>query len=90
MMESSVEMLRIQMQSAGPVLMRLDEEMESIRFDPLVPSSVEAAIAKVYRVIDRLLGPFKANPVLGPLAEELRSQYLDGIHARVNEARHLG
>lgn len=86
-MESSIEVLRHQMQSAEPVLMRLDVEMECIDFDPLVPASVEAAIARVYRVIDTLLGPFQANPILGPLAEELRTQYLDGIHVRVTQAQ---
>ncbi|HKS12106.1 MAG TPA: hypothetical protein VJS90_03610 [Pseudomonas sp.] len=69
--------------------MRLDTEMQDIEFDPLVPASVDAAIATVYRVTESLLGPFRANPILGPLADELRAQYLEGIHASVKEARHL-
>lgn len=88
-MESCPKVLRHQMQSAEPVLMRLDIEMQGIDFDPLIPSSVDAAIATVYRVTESLLGPFRRNPILGPLADELRTQYLEGIRARVKEARHL-
>ncbi|MDF2489875.1 MAG: hypothetical protein K0S77_2497 [Pseudomonas sp.] len=88
-MESCTNVLRHQMQSAEPVLMRLDIEMQGIDFDPLIPASVEVAIATVYRVTESLLGPFRGNPILGPLADELRTQYLEGIRARVKEARHL-
>ena len=33
-----------------------------------------------------LLDGFKANPILGPLAEDLKSQYLEGIEAEVLKA----
>lgn len=88
-MESCTKVLRHQMENAEPVLMRLDIEMQGINFDPLIPASVDAAIATVYRVTESLLGPFRRNPILGPLADELRTQYLEGIRARVKEARHL-
>lgn len=88
-MESCTEVIRHQMQSVEPVLMRLDIEMQALEFDPRLPASVEAAIVTVYRVTGSLLGPFSANPILGPLADELRAQYLDDIHNKVKEARRL-
>lgn len=86
-MELSLDEVRNQIQSAEQILKRLDMEMENVQFDPLVPSSVEEAIATVYQMIEGLLMPFKANPVLGPLTEELKSQYLDGILTQVSEAQ---
>ena len=62
---------------------RLDVEMEAICFDPSVPSSVNAATERVAAIIDSLLVGFKANPILGPLAHQLKSQYLDAIQCQV-------
>jgi len=87
MMGNSSDETRHQILDAEPVLRRLDIEMERIEFDPQVPSSVTAACARVDRVIEQLLAPFKANPVLGPLTIELKSQYFDGIQAKVAQAR---
>ena len=87
-MQCSPDEIRHQILDAEPVLKRLDIEMEGIQFDPLVPSSVTAANAKVDRVmIEHLLARFKTNPILGPLTKELKSQYLDGIQAKVANAR---
>lgn len=86
-MQCSPDEIRHQILDAEPLLKRLDIEMEGIQFDPLVPSSVSAAYAKVDRVIEHLLARFKTNPILGPLTKELKSQYLDGIQAKVANAR---
>ncbi|WP_419710549.1 hypothetical protein [Pseudomonas sp. NFX224] len=86
-MQCSPDEIRHQILDAESVLKRLDIEMERIEFDPLVPSSVTAAYAKVDRVIEHLLARFKKNPILGPLTKELKSQYLDGIQAKVVNAR---
>jgi len=85
-MQSSLDELRQQIQRAEPILKRLDVEMEGLDFDPLVPASVATANATVSHLIDTLLADFAANPILGPLARELETQYLDGIQARVNDA----
>jgi hypothetical protein len=86
-MRCSPDEIRHQILDAESVLKRLDIEMEGIEFDPLLPSSVTAACARVDRVIDNLLARFKANPILGPLTKELKSQYIDGIEAKVAHAR---
>jgi len=85
-MRCSPDEIRHQILDAESVLKRLDIEMEGIVFDPLIPSSVTAAYARVDRVIEHLLARFKANPILGPLTKELKSQYIDGIQAKVAHA----
>ncbi len=86
-MHSTLDVARAQMQAAQPVLKRLDVELEAISFDPSVPSSVNAATEKVTAIIDTLLVGFKANPILGPLADQLKSQYLDAIQHQVASAK---
>lgn len=86
-MKPSLDELRMQILAAEPVLKSLDAEMEKIQFDPLIPASVAAARESVSRVIETLLIGFKANPILGPLAGELRAQYLEGIDEQVAVAR---
>ncbi|WPN49359.1 hypothetical protein [Pseudomonas sp. P8_241] len=85
-MHCSLAEIRHQILDAESVLKRLDIEMEGIEFDPLIPSSVTAAYAKVDRVIEHLLARFKANPILGPLIKELKSQYSEAIQTRVADA----
>lgn len=86
-MNSTLDVVRAQMQEAEPVLKQLDVELEAINFDPFIPSSVDAAIEKVTAVIDTLLVNFRANPILSSLVDQLKSQYLDAIHHQVDSAQ---
>jgi len=86
-MESSLDALRQQIQQAEPVLKRLDVAMENLTFDPLQPASVDAANATVSHLIATLLAGFEHNPILGPLANDLEAQYLEGIRLKVRAAR---
>lgn len=86
-MQSSLDALRQQIQQAEPVLKRLDVAMESLDFDPLQPASVDAANATVSHLIATLLAGFENNPILGPLANDLEAQYLEGIRLKVRAAR---
>lgn len=88
-MNSSLDQIRSQSLDAEPILKRLDVEMEKIQFDPLVQSSVNAANARVGQVIETLLADFKDNSLLSPLAEELKSQYLEGIREQVDAAKRV-
>jgi hypothetical protein len=86
-MQCSPAEIRHQILDAESALKRLDIEMEGIEFDPLMPSSVTAAYAKADRVIEHLMAQFKSNPILGPLTKELKSQYREGIQAKVSNAK---
>jgi hypothetical protein len=74
------------MRDAEPVLKALDHELEKIIFDPRKQESIDAAIDHVTLTIETRLRHFKTNPILGPIAEELKAQYLEGIQAQVAES----
>jgi hypothetical protein len=78
-----MDTLRIQMREVEPVLKALDAELERINFDPQRPASVAKAQAQTRITIERRLADFRANPILGPLIEELKAHYAEGIGARV-------
>ncbi|RAI66445.1 hypothetical protein DOZ80_21570 [Pseudomonas fluorescens] len=82
-MHSTLDVVRAQLPEAEPLLKRLDQELETIKFDPDVPSSVEAATRRVTEAIDGLLSRFKGNPILGPLASQLKVQYVEAIQQKV-------
>ena len=81
----TLDAMRIQMQEAEPVLKALDHELEKINFDPRKRESVDAAIEHVILTIDKRLRVFKTNPILGPIAEQLKAQYVEGIHGQVSD-----
>lgn len=82
----TLDVIRIQMREAEPVLKALDYELEKIIFDPRKRESIDAAIEHVILTIETRLKGFKINPILGPMAEELKAQYVEGIQAQVAES----
>jgi len=71
------------MRAAEIALQQLDLRLETIRFDPAIPSTVETAINQTLAVIDELLGDFKGNSVLEPMVDQLKAQYLETIEHKV-------
>lgn len=82
-MQTSLDTVREQMRDAVAILEQLDLTLEAIRFDPSVPASVAAAAKQTSAVIDSLLAEFRGNPVLAPLADQLKIQYLENIEHKV-------
>ncbi|SHM58126.1 hypothetical protein SAMN05216593_101628 [Pseudomonas asturiensis] len=82
----TLDAIRIQMREAEPVLKALDHELEKISFDPRKRESIDAAIEHVVLAIDARLKRFESNPILGPMAEDLKAQYVEGIHAQVADS----
>ncbi len=72
---------------AQTALADLDGELGSVSFDPHDPSSIEAAIAKVELMVDERLGFYAKNPIVGPLAEQMKERYREGILEKAAEAR---
>ena len=87
-MLSNLDVVRAQLREAEPVLKRLDQELETINFDPAVPSCVEAATRWITETIDGFLAGFNGNSILGPLANQLKAQYVEGILNQVVSAQH--
>ncbi|WP_426203933.1 hypothetical protein [Pseudomonas sp. TWP3-1] len=78
-MQITLDAVREQMRDAESILQQLDLTLEAIRFDPSVPASVAAAAKQTSAVIDSHLAGFRGIPVLAPLADQLKIQYLENI-----------
>lgn len=83
---ASLDTLRSQLQQAESVLKTLDTELAQITCNPHEPRSVKRAIDRITTAIDNRFEGLRCNPVLGPLAEALKVQYIEGIEGRSLEA----
>lgn len=72
---------------AQRALADLDGSLGSVSFDPHDPSSIEVAIAEVERMVDERLGAYVDNPIVGPLAAQMKDRYREAILERAAEAR---
>ncbi len=72
---------------AERALRNLDGELGVVKFDPNDPSSIEAAIMEVEKLIDDRLGSFRTNPIIAPLIDGMKEQYREGIIQRASSAR---
>ena len=84
---SALDNLSRQLTDAQKALDVLDGELGTVSFDPDDPASIEAAIQSVETIIDEKLGPYANNPIIAPLAEEMKEKYRDAIIDRASEAR---
>ena len=76
---ASLDTLRNQLQQAETVLKALDTELAQITCNPDEPRSVKRAIERITIAIDSGFDGLRCNPVLGPLAEALKTQYIERI-----------
>jgi hypothetical protein len=68
----------------------LDGELGTVNFDPNDPGSIESAIQQVENIIDTRLGEYASNPIVGPIAEQMKERYRQAIIDRATEARMQG
>lgn len=79
-----------QLDEAQKALASIDGDLGEVRFSPDDPASIERAIQDVEAMIDERLSAYATNPIVGPLAEEMKEQYREAIVARAAEARSAG
>lgn len=79
-----------QLTDAQKALEALDGELGTVSFNPDDPASIEAAIQSIETIIDDRLGPFASNPIIAPLAEQMKEKYREAIIDRAAEARLKG
>ena len=65
----------------------IDGELGTVSFNPNDPSSIEAAISEVNRLIDDKLGPYSDNSIIGPMMEEMKEKYREGLLEKAAAAR---
>ncbi|MBP8405138.1 hypothetical protein J5F22_23655 [Pseudomonas aeruginosa] len=84
---TGLDKLQKDLKDAQRVLSGLDGELGVVNFDPSDPVSIESAIQSVNRLIDERLGEYSANPIVGPLAEQMKEKYRETILQKAAEAR---
>lgn len=87
---NGLDSLQRQLKEASRALEALDGELGTVRFDPHDPSSIEAAIQQISHIIDEKVGGYSSNPIIGPLAQEMKENYRENIIQKAAEARLKG
>lgn len=72
---------------ASAALKELDGEIGTVNFNADDPGSIEAAISSMVEMIDAKLARYANNPIIGPLAENMKQQYRAAILEKAAEAR---
>jgi len=84
---TGLEKLSADVSEAQKALANLDGELGTVSFNPNDPASIEAAMQEVERLVDERLGAYASNPIIGPMANEMKEQYRQGIIERAAAAR---
>lgn len=79
--------LQKNLKDAERALSELDGELGVVNFDPNDPASIEGAIQSINRMIDERLGEYSSNPIVGPLAEQMKEKYRESILEKAAAAR---
>ena len=82
-----LDKLTKQLEEAQRAFSDLDGEMGSVSFDPTDPGSIEAAIHQMEALIDERLGRYAKNPLVAPMAEEIRENFRQQILEKAAQAR---
>jgi hypothetical protein len=84
---SDLDQLKLQLVEAKKALETLDEALDAVRVDPDDPASIDAAVQRVNAIIDARIGPYASNPIIAPLAQNMKTQYRESILAQAAGAR---
>jgi hypothetical protein len=84
---TGLDKLQRDLKRASTALGDMDGDLGTVHFNPQDPASIEAAIAETEHLIDQQLGNDADNPILGPLAQQMKAAYRQGILDRAAEAR---
>lgn len=84
---TGIDKLQKELKQAEQALSELDGELGVVKFNPHEPASIEAAIQSVNQMIDSRIEPYTDNPLVGPLAAEMKEIYRESILQKAAEAR---
>lgn len=87
---TGLDELSTQLTNAQKALEALDGELGTVNFDPNDPASIEAAIQSVETIIDERLGQYANNPIIAPLAANMKEKYREAVVDRAAAARLKG
>lgn len=84
---TGLDKLQKNLKDAERALSESDGELGVVNFDPNDPASIEGAIQSVNRMIDERLSEYSSNPIVGPLAEQMKEKYRESILEKAAAAR---
>jgi len=84
---TGLENLQKNLRDAENTLSELDGELGVVNFDPSDPASIESAIQSVDRMVNERISEYSGNPILGPLADQMKESYRANILKMAAEAR---
>lgn len=84
---TGLDKLQKNLKDAERALSESDGELGVVNFDPNDPASIEGAIQSVNRMIDERLSEYSSNPIVGPLAEQMKEKYRESILENAAAAR---
>lgn len=84
---TGLDKLQRDLQEAQRALSELDGRLGEVSFNPHDPASIENAIQSVCAMVDERAGSYASNPVVGPLIEQMKESYREGLLQRAAEAR---
>jgi hypothetical protein len=87
---TGLDKLTKQLEEASKAFAELDGEFGSVRFDPEDPASIEVAIRNMEALIDERTAGYEKNPLVGPVVEQMKERYRQGILEKAAEARLKG
>lgn len=82
-----LDKLQKQLKDAERAFRSLDGPLKMIQFEPDQPASIFAAITQTENEIDRVVSPYRGNPFVENVAEQLKETYKDDILERAARAR---
>jgi hypothetical protein len=82
-----LDKLQRHFEDAQDALSALDGELGVVRFNPSDPSSIDAAILEVEQMVDERVGSYGDNPIIAPVAAQMKARYREAILDRAAAAR---
>jgi hypothetical protein len=84
---TGLDKLSRDLKDAQVALAEIDGELGTVNFDPESPESIDAAISQINAMVDEKLARYSANPIIGPLASEMKEKYREAVIERAAQAR---
>lgn len=87
---TGLDKLTKQLAEAQRAFSEIDGELGSVSFDPNDPASIEHAIKNMEALIDARLGRYESNPLVAPIAEQMKQSYRQDLIDKASAARLKG
>lgn len=84
---TGLDKLQKDLKVAQLALNELDGNLGTLHFDPQDPVSIENAIQKINQIIDERVSQYSSNPIIGPLAEQMKQTYRENLIQKATQFR---